>query len=341
MVVVKEPHCDTNALNEIIISHVPTAEIESQHAGELSYVLPRDMSSHFEQLFTELETKQRQLGVGSFGVSVTTMEEVFLKVGEQYDISDSIEHNSYGSEQTTDVNSIKVSGTSRDSTEALGSRMADSPVALLRTKKPRLNTGFSLAFQQFRAMLVKRFHYSTRYKMAILTQLFLPIAFTLVGLILAKTEPGPRDSPPRVLTAAQFQDNYALVYADNTSRLSNESLAGNLSNIYFDQFLGSRTVPVDVSGNMDLSDYVRQKGESIGFSFNNKYLIAGSFESDDFGNTNVTAWFNNQAFHAIEVALTSIDNAIMSLYSNGQHTINVTNYPLPRTVKQVADDLNT
>jgi hypothetical protein len=43
---------------------------------------PRSSSSHtcrFEALFTALEENQENLGISSFGVSITTMEEVFLK----------------------------------------------------------------------------------------------------------------------------------------------------------------------------------------------------------------------------------------------------------------------
>lgn len=36
-------------------------------------------------MFTALEKQRTQLGVASYGVSVTTMEEVFLKVGEEID----------------------------------------------------------------------------------------------------------------------------------------------------------------------------------------------------------------------------------------------------------------
>ena len=36
-------------------------------------------------MFRELEAHQKELGINSFGVSITTMEEVFLKVGEEAD----------------------------------------------------------------------------------------------------------------------------------------------------------------------------------------------------------------------------------------------------------------
>ena len=50
---------------------------------ELSFVLPSESSSRFEGLFTEIEQRRNDLGISSYGASVTTMEEVFIKVGEQ------------------------------------------------------------------------------------------------------------------------------------------------------------------------------------------------------------------------------------------------------------------
>ncbi len=41
MVIVKEPHCNMDKLNEIIKNHVPDARLESNISAELSYVLPQ------------------------------------------------------------------------------------------------------------------------------------------------------------------------------------------------------------------------------------------------------------------------------------------------------------
>lgn len=52
---------------------------------ELSYILPSDYSHKFEELFHEIESKREELGVSSYGASVTTLEEVFIKVGEEHE----------------------------------------------------------------------------------------------------------------------------------------------------------------------------------------------------------------------------------------------------------------
>ena len=51
----------------------------SLHSAELSYTLPSESSDRFEEMFTCLEKDSASLGIQSFGASVTTMEEVFMR----------------------------------------------------------------------------------------------------------------------------------------------------------------------------------------------------------------------------------------------------------------------
>ena len=48
-------------------------------ATELTYTLPDDKVSVFPQMLAELEEAKDSLGISGFGISVTTMEEVFIK----------------------------------------------------------------------------------------------------------------------------------------------------------------------------------------------------------------------------------------------------------------------
>lgn len=40
---------------------------------------PSPSSPRFKALFTEMEDRQEELGIASFGISITTMEEVFIR----------------------------------------------------------------------------------------------------------------------------------------------------------------------------------------------------------------------------------------------------------------------
>ena len=79
MTMVKEPYCNVERLIKTVKSYVPEAKVESNISAELSIVLPNESSHQFEALFMNLEKNQSDLGIASFGASVTTMEEVFIR----------------------------------------------------------------------------------------------------------------------------------------------------------------------------------------------------------------------------------------------------------------------
>jgi hypothetical protein len=74
--------CDAERVTEAVRTHVPTAEILSQHGGELSYRLPFSASASFGPLLREIDEAQSKLGIGGYGMSVTSMEEVFLRLSQ-------------------------------------------------------------------------------------------------------------------------------------------------------------------------------------------------------------------------------------------------------------------
>ncbi|KAJ8298730.1 hypothetical protein KUTeg_022790 [Tegillarca granosa] len=82
LVIVKDKSCDVQKLTSVIKTFIPTAELKSAISAELSYLLPFDEARKFEGLFMEIESRKDELGVSSFGTTATTMEEVFIRVGE-------------------------------------------------------------------------------------------------------------------------------------------------------------------------------------------------------------------------------------------------------------------
>lgn len=53
--------------------------MDSNIGSELSYLLSTEYSRFFENMFKELEIQSEELGIRSYGVSLTTLEEVFMK----------------------------------------------------------------------------------------------------------------------------------------------------------------------------------------------------------------------------------------------------------------------
>ncbi|XP_038064464.1 ATP-binding cassette sub-family A member 10-like [Patiria miniata] len=87
---VVEQDVNVQQINQLVTRHIPEGKVSRSHGMELSYTLPLQESDKFPGLFQALEettesgqTVAKQLGIQSYGVSMTTLEEVFLKLSEE------------------------------------------------------------------------------------------------------------------------------------------------------------------------------------------------------------------------------------------------------------------
>lgn len=47
MTLVKEPHCDPEAISRLVRHHVPSATLESRAGAELSFILPKESTHRY------------------------------------------------------------------------------------------------------------------------------------------------------------------------------------------------------------------------------------------------------------------------------------------------------
>ena len=73
-----------SAVSTFIRSHLPEAELVENLSSELIYQLPDDAESvsKFEQLFIDLDSRLGELGISGYGISNTSLEEVWLLCAE-------------------------------------------------------------------------------------------------------------------------------------------------------------------------------------------------------------------------------------------------------------------
>lgn len=79
LVILKTSTCDVDHLGDVIKFQIPKARMVSDESEEVKFLLPSQEAPKFKKLFKTLETDRKTLGIHNFGVSVTTMEEVFLR----------------------------------------------------------------------------------------------------------------------------------------------------------------------------------------------------------------------------------------------------------------------
>ena len=154
------PSCSESDVVELVKRHVPQAIPLSSAGGEMSFQLPSSEKAVFAQLFQELEGKLDDLHIGSYGVSMTTLEEVFLKLADrdQYPPDHQFSKNGYQecfTHPSTDL--LKSDKTRKSNFQNAHTIMMPSRRATFLNEKKERN--FIRAFKQMflkRAIIARR-----------------------------------------------------------------------------------------------------------------------------------------------------------------------------------------
>ena len=75
----------SDGIVKAVHKYIDNAKILSDVSSELSMQLPLDRVKEFSSLFKDIDGRKDQLGIETYGISITTLEEVFLKVGDGAD----------------------------------------------------------------------------------------------------------------------------------------------------------------------------------------------------------------------------------------------------------------
>lgn len=79
LVCVKKSSCDSSKVTDRLRNYIPDIKVESDVGTELSYLLDEHNIAVFQSMLQDLEANSDALEVESYGISLTTLEEVFLK----------------------------------------------------------------------------------------------------------------------------------------------------------------------------------------------------------------------------------------------------------------------
>ncbi|XP_065191638.1 phospholipid-transporting ATPase ABCA3-like [Sycon ciliatum] len=201
------------ALVNSVTKFVPGGRLVGDIGAEMSFVLPHDGVDSFCTLFSDLEAKSAEYGISSFGVSVTTMEEVFHRAGESADVT--LESRL---ERRNSVVKRQYSQLSYEREEHDAADLPQQPQAMENMDMTSdLLQGSSLWFQQFRGMFTKRFLTSIRHPTVIVLQLLFPIVLTICALLVIKLVPTIRSDPDLTLKFSnlKFTRAYTADYRDS------------------------------------------------------------------------------------------------------------------------------
>uniref|UniRef100_A0A663MIU3 P-type phospholipid transporter n=1 Tax=Athene cunicularia TaxID=194338 RepID=A0A663MIU3_ATHCN len=247
---------DLNELAEVIHHHVPEAKLIESIGQELVYLLP---NKHFKQrsyasLFRELEETLDDLGLSSFGVSDTPLEEVFLKVTAEDKVSFLplfILNLGDTRENCSTLGKISTENKPAEQTTPKTDDISQMPVGIAgdqnEGKGSRQYKGFQLVHQQIKALLIKRFHHASRSHKDFLAQIVLPASFVLLSLILTVIIPPFGEYPALYL--------YPWIYGQQFTFFSNERPGSEQMVSLTDAFLNKPGFGNRCLKNQPLSNY--------------------------------------------------------------------------------------
>ncbi|XP_051845492.1 phospholipid-transporting ATPase ABCA3-like [Antechinus flavipes] len=322
IIMVKESHCNISNIENLIYTHIPNAFMESNMAAELSFILPKENVNRFQALFEELEERQAELGISSFGASVTTMEEVFLRVSKEVDSSIDLQTIHFPSKP--DLPTLK------------SKKQTDLPASFKKHNFKKSDSfeyrisQLKLHCQKFYAMFIKKVLFSWRNKKMMLAQAMVPLICVILTIQLLKMGSWESTRPMLRLTLNQYGHTIVPFFIPATSRL-HPKLSDHIANV------------IQAEGHMPMEsvdpieDFLILMATEESDTFDENYLVAMSFH-DEGERTVITALFNNQAYHSAPMALSVADNIVYKLFFGSRASITVTNDPEPLHTSDSAFD---
>uniref|UniRef100_A0A3Q2DBH9 ATP-binding cassette, sub-family A (ABC1), member 1A n=1 Tax=Cyprinodon variegatus TaxID=28743 RepID=A0A3Q2DBH9_CYPVA len=231
---------DVSLISKVIFKHVPEARLVEDLGHELTYVLPHQSAKDgaFVELFHELDDRLTDLGISSYGISDTTLEEIFLKVAEDsgvdaVELSDGVvptrtrRRHAFGDHQSClkpfteddfDFNDSEGDPESRE-TDWLGGTNGKGSYQV---------KGWSLKRQQFVALLWKRFLYARRSRKGFFAQIVLPAVFVCIALVFSLIVPPFGKYPKLALHPGMYGEQFTFISNDIPEDPHNSKLLGAL-----------------------------------------------------------------------------------------------------------------
>ncbi|KAM9387437.1 ATP-binding cassette sub-family A member 13 [Phaethornis superciliosus] len=170
-------------VTSLVQTHIPEAFLKENSGTELTYVIPENADkTSFNGLFQALDKSLHHLHVTGYGISDTTLEEVFLKLLQE-------------SEKMPYVPQAAHLDHTNGAESAYISLMDPSNVH-----------GAQHVLAQIAAFLMKRFHHSRRGWRGSLSNVLLPVLFVALAMALFSVKPLAIDYPSLKLTPRLYDN---------------------------------------------------------------------------------------------------------------------------------------
>ncbi|XP_076007941.1 cholesterol transporter ABCA5 [Genypterus blacodes] len=282
--------CDSETITALVKQHVPKAKLSRQQEAELTFTLPFESMDTFPDLFSEIDN-QPNLGIINYGVSMTTLEDVFLRLEAEAEV-DQADYSVFNREQAED----ECDNSSVDDTDQRLLNFSDN--------KSDVVSGHALWRQQFSAVAWLHMLNMRRERKAFVYTLALFLVYVAAVLVLSLAtgniqihSPDRQFLPVYLLKRNQAARRYA------TSLLVQNSSGSDISD--FVQNLEAQDIKVEM---MKHSDYMAAAPHSAAIN------VTGSNKGFRY-----SVAFNSTTVHSLPMAVNILSNALLrGLNGSGQ-----------------------
>ncbi|OMJ73092.1 hypothetical protein SteCoe_28294 [Stentor coeruleus] len=293
MVKSQEAVKNSRQLENFVMGNVNSAKLMTDSHGEITFQLPSSSSSQFVEFFEKLDENLRTLGLISYSISATTLEEVFLRVAR-------------GSDENLDNKDEKQD----DDDDFLFENefvLADDRVR------------GSLFFDHFLTLIKKRAISSKRDFKTLLFEIFIPIILIIIGLSLMLIPSILTNYSAYELTLEKFDSVQNIIYGG-------DSKGTNLINIIKDS-INIKSIDSKAKTCEATSDEVLNN-----INLQPKLISSYYFDSinSNLNQYSFTSFFDQKAYQAPAIVYNTMAEAILKSIDN-DFQIKSYNHPLPIT----------
>eukprot|EP00299_Pterocystis_sp_00344_P002494 c12818_g1_i1.p1 GENE.c12818_g1_i1~~c12818_g1_i1.p1 ORF type:complete len:1215 (-),score=255.25 c12818_g1_i1:43-3321(-) len=351
LTITKLANCNQATLANTVTSRIHGARMLSDVGTELTFQLPVAEAQNFPQLLHILETEKEQLMIQEYGISITTMEEIFIRVARDGDV--------------TAAHVSETHQMSNENAKRRASRLSESQSLPHAVSSPIVPVGqrrYASFHQQILAVYIKRVLCARRDGKAVVCSLLLPLLLAVLGLCIIKFTGDRGDDPSLVLNLKVFGDEplnfpYNSVREAVTESAQLMSLVQN-SDPFFPQLNLSRAtgklwgVQYD-HGYPNISELyipsVLSETDTLQNVIALSYFLSSGWSSEPFYGSalfptlsfsnNTAAYLtliNTTSPHSAGIFVNVINDALARQTSGGKRSIVARNHPLPVTASTAA-----
>ncbi|KAK1943637.1 ABC transporter A family member 5 [Phytophthora citrophthora] len=176
--------CDANTVEAFLKKYVPGVKCLSSSGSELVFQLPTASSEAFPTMLECLDAEMHTLGVQQYGISVTTLEEVFLRISQDHE-----------EELEAEKDALLPALERKPSASLQGGKLVSG--AAVDLSSPSIPITEPSMWAQYVALTKKRFQIATRDKKTLAYSVGIPLIFLIILAVLPEIE------------VADFIPNYA------------------------------------------------------------------------------------------------------------------------------------